>query len=143
MFLTKRAHHGEVFRSHVFGNDAFVLGGPEAVRWIFAGENAMRAMVFEIAVAFIVGTEGVPIRRLAELFETMVKGLFSSLPFDLPLTPFGKAVRARRELDAELGRILDRRRGREEEADRARARPPASGPRPSSGWPSAPTARCT
>jgi cytochrome P450 len=71
----------------------------------------MRGMIFEIAVAFIVGDDGVDKARLAALFGALVAGLFTPIPVDLPFTAFGKAVRARRALDDELGRVIDRRRG--------------------------------
>lgn len=35
----RRRRHGNIFRTHLLGHPTVVLLGPEAVRWIFAGEN--------------------------------------------------------------------------------------------------------
>lgn len=35
----RRARHGDVFRTHLLGSPTVYLIGPEAARWVFAGEN--------------------------------------------------------------------------------------------------------
>jgi cytochrome P450 len=37
--VKRRTQHGPVFRTHLFGNNAVYLSGPEANRWIFSGEG--------------------------------------------------------------------------------------------------------
>jgi retinoid hydroxylase len=77
----------------------------------------MRGLVFEVAVALIMGTDSdVDIRYLSKLFQTWTAGLFA-LPFKLPWTTFGKAVRAGEAMRAEIRRVVVARQQLAEQAD--------------------------
>lgn len=66
----------------------------------------MRGLVFEVAVALIMGTNSdVNIPYLSSLFRTWTAGLFA-LPFKLPWTTFGKAVKAGNDMRAEIRRVI-------------------------------------
>lgn len=177
----RRSAHGPIFRSHILGAPAVFLSGPEANRWIFAGEDrylqnrwsagirqllgpqclamlngeahrarrrllmphfsqqamrdfvptiqgiaaghlarwagaggtltvfpAMQDLVFEVAIALIMGGEQVDRAHLSDLFRVWTAGLFA-VPLDLPVTTFGKARQAGRELIAYLTALVERR----------------------------------
>lgn len=70
---------------------------------------AMQDLVFEIAIALIMGNDGVDRPYLSARFRTWTAGLFTALPLDVPWTTFGKARRAGRELIAALDAIVARR----------------------------------
>jgi retinoid hydroxylase len=69
----RRRRHGDIFRSHVLGEPIVFLLGPEANRWIFAGENkylrnrwhiAGRKLLGEQSVAMLNGAAHLARRRL-------------------------------------------------------------------------------
>lgn len=69
----RRRRHGDVFRSHVMGAPTVFLLGPEANRWIFAGENkylrnrwhfAARKLLGDQSVAMLTGAAHLTRRRL-------------------------------------------------------------------------------
>jgi cytochrome P450 len=69
----RRSRHGNVFRSHVLGAPIVFLLGPEANRWIFAGENkylrnrwpaSTRKLLGEQSVAMLHGAAHLTRRRL-------------------------------------------------------------------------------
>ncbi|WP_083681022.1 cytochrome P450 [Archangium sp. Cb G35] len=171
-FLEERRRlHGDVFRSHVLGEPIVFLVGPEANRWIFAGENkylrnrwhlsarkllgkqsvamingsahldrrrllaphftyatmrhfvpriealvhqhleqwlsakqpfkavdAVRALVFEVAIVLLMGESRVDAAYMSRLFKQWVAGLFSAVPVDIPFTTFGRGVAAEKEM---------------------------------------------
>jgi cytochrome P450 len=180
----RRAKHGNIFRTHLLGSPTIMMFGPEANRWIFAGEDkylqnrwsyairqllgdkcltmlngeehrerrrllmphfsqqamrefvptiqaiterhlaawaaqpgpltvfhAMQELVFEIAIALIMGTDGVDRPYLSERFRIWTAGLFTVLTLDVAWTTFGKARQAGREMIAVLNQIVERRMG--------------------------------
>lgn len=178
----RRRRHGNIFRTHLLGAPTVFLLGPEAVRWIFAGENkylrtrwsagirrllgeqslsmltgeahlerrrmlaphytpaamrdfvprmeslarrhleqwaaqpgelevtsAMRALVFEVIIALLLGDTEVDSARLSRLFQQWNKGMFTLLTLEVPFTTFGRAMEARRGLMAEIEAVVARR----------------------------------
>lgn len=72
----------------------------------------LRGLVFEIAVRILFSDTAVDLGYLSSRFETWVNGFFSLLPVGLavlPLTPFGRALRAREELFAYLDALVEMR----------------------------------
>ncbi len=183
----RRQAHGPIFRTHLLGAPTVILSGPEANRWIFAGEDrylqnrwtygirqllganclamlngeahrerrrllmphfsqqamrefvptiaaiarrhldgwaaqggdlvvfpAMQDLVFEVAIALIMGNEGVDRPYLSARFRTWIAGLFA-VPVDMPFTTFGRALQAGRELIAALSALVDQRRALEQQ----------------------------
>ena len=182
-FLEERRRlHGDVFRSHVLGDPIVFLLGPEANRWIFAGENkylrnrwhlsarkllgkqsvamlngsahlerrrllaphftyaamrhfvpriealvhrhceqwlsgtqpfkavdAMRALVFEVAIVLMMGESRVDPAYMSRLFKQWVAGLFAAVPLEIPFTAFSRGVAAEKEMRAYLGSLVAER----------------------------------
>lgn len=81
-------------------------------RWLVRGELALypeiRALTFEIAAALMMGAHERSEAALLRDFETFAAGLFT-IPADLPITPFGRARRARRRLIAHMHAAIDER----------------------------------
>ncbi|MCY1078106.1 cytochrome P450 [Archangium lansingense] len=184
----RRLLHGDVFRSHVLGDPIVFLLGPEANRWIFAGENkylrnrwhlaarkllgkqsvamlnggdhldrrrllaphftyaamrhfvprieaivqrhceqwlsgtqpfkavdAVRALVFEVAIVLMMGESQVDPAYMSRLFKQWVAGLFAAVPVDLPFTAFGRGVAAEKELRAYIDSLVAEREKRTEQ----------------------------
>lgn len=60
-----------------------------------------RAMAFRISSSLILGVEvEADYRRLSALWADFQKGVLSPLRLNLPITPYGKALRAQQEIDA-------------------------------------------
>ncbi|WP_047862396.1 cytochrome P450 [Archangium gephyra] len=167
----RRRLHGDVFRSHVLGDPIVFMIGPEANRWIFAGENkylrnrwhrsarkllgqqsvamingsahlerrrllaphftyaamrhfvpriealvhrhceqwlsaaqpfkavdAVRALVFEVAIVLLMGESRVDAAYMSRLFKQWAAGLFAAVPLDIPFTTFGRGAAAEKEM---------------------------------------------
>lgn len=82
--------------------------------WAAAGgvtsaADRIRTMAFEIITVFIFGDTQVDIPYLSNLFQQWTGGMFDPLPVELPFTPFGKAMRAKREMTAYLTPIIKQR----------------------------------
>ncbi len=178
----RRLLHGDVFRSHVLGDPIVFLLGPEANRWIFAGENkylsnrwhrsarkllgkqsvamlnggahlerrrllaphftynamrhfvpriealvqrhceqwlsapqpfkaadAVRALVFEVAIVLMMGESRVDAAYMSRLFKQWVAGLFAAVPLELPFTAFSRGVAAEKEMRAYLAPLVAER----------------------------------
>lgn len=77
----------------------------------------MRALVFEVAVELIMGANsGIDLDYLSGLFRTWTAGLFA-LPFKLPWTTFGKAMKAGEAMRAEIRRVILKRQQLAEQPD--------------------------
>lgn len=82
--------------------------------WAESGEvvtliAANQKLVFELIVALLLGDDpGVDIGRLSSLFRRWTAGL-SAVPFNLPWTTYGRALRANRALRDEISAIVRRR----------------------------------
>ncbi|NJK60502.1 MAG: cytochrome P450, partial [Oscillatoriales cyanobacterium SM2_1_8] len=63
----------------------------------FAWYPELRQYTFDVAGALLVGTDAAATTELGHLFETWSGGLFA-VPFNLPWTAFGRALRARDRL---------------------------------------------
>jgi len=90
----------------------------EAGRGPLAVVPRMRALVFEIAAIYLLGDTddlGVSLEDFSRDFDTWVGGLFVAVPLALPLTRFGRAMRARRRLFGVLERLVARRAGERRE----------------------------
>lgn len=69
-----------------------------------------KQFTFEIASTLLMGSApGSEIERLSRLFVTLTEG-FITVPFKRAWTPYGKALRARRELLAFINAAIERRR---------------------------------
>lgn len=182
-FLEERRRlHGDVFRSHVLGDPIVFLLGPEANRWIFAGENkylrnrwhlsarkllgkqsvtmlnggahlerrrllaphftyaamrhfvprieaivqrhceqwlsgtqpfkaveAVRALVFEVAIVLMLGESRVDPAYMSRLFKQWAAGLFAVVPLEIPFTTFSRGVAAEKEMRAYLDSLVAER----------------------------------
>ncbi|GAB4361510.1 MAG: cytochrome P450 [Cyanophyceae cyanobacterium] len=82
-------------------------------RWLglgtFAWYPELRNYTLDIACRLLVGLDGGSAMPLGHWFELWSQGLFS-LPVNLPWTTFGRALKARRMLLAELGNLIAARR---------------------------------
>jgi len=76
--------------------------------------NELRNYTFEIASLIFVGKDSSENTRLVELFEEWVKGLFS-IPINLPFTRFGKSLKCRHQLLAEIEKIIKKRQNNHQE----------------------------
>ncbi len=65
----------------------------------------LRDYTFDVACSLLVSVDHASATPLAQYFETWCKGLFS-LPINLPWTAFGKALKSRQELLAEIEKII-------------------------------------
>jgi cytochrome P450 len=68
--------------------------------------DRIRTMAFEIISVFIFGDTKVDVPYLSNLFQKWTGGMFDPLPMELPFTPFGKAMRAKREMHDYLAPIV-------------------------------------
>lgn len=68
----------------------------------------LRNYTFDIACQLFVGLENGSQTELRYLFETWVQGLFT-IPLSLPWTKFGRALESRKQLLAELEKIIQKR----------------------------------
>jgi cytochrome P450 len=180
--------YGNVFATHVLGAPTVFMIGPEANRWIFAGEDkylqnqwtagirqllgaqslalingeahrerrrlllphfsqdsmrhfvpkiqaiaerhlaqwaeqpqpltifpAMQALVFEIAIALILGDDDVDQPYLSRLFQDWTAGLFTLVPWNVPFTTFGRAMKARTAMFGYVEQLVRRRMQRAEQ----------------------------
>lgn len=71
--------------------------------------DRVRLMAFEIATVFIFGETKVDIPYLNKLFQAWTGGMFDPVPLDVPFTPFGKALRAKKAMLAYLEPIVRQR----------------------------------
>lgn len=72
-----------------------------------------RELTLELAGVLFIGAElGPELTRLTHAFETVARGVAALVPFELPGTALGRAVRARGELVAFLKSLLAERRAR-------------------------------
>ncbi|HAN46025.1 MAG TPA: cytochrome P450 [Cyanobacteria bacterium UBA8156] len=82
-------------------------------RWCAQGAFAwypeLRQYTFDVAGALLVGTDRAATGELGHLFETWSGGLFA-LPFNLPWTAFGQALRARDRLLQYIETMVQQRR---------------------------------
>jgi len=69
----------------------------------------VRTMAFEIITVFIFGDTVIDIPYLSRLFQTWTGGMFDPLPMELPFTPFGKAMLAKKEMLEYLAPIVAKR----------------------------------
>ncbi|EIE23940.1 cytochrome P450 [Coccomyxa subellipsoidea C-169] len=69
--------------------------------------SAARAFAFDIAATVLTGTrfDGDTLVKMREEFDVYADGLFS-LPLNIPGTPYGKAVKARAYIVAEIERLI-------------------------------------
>ncbi len=89
-----------------------------AEQGVLQGRERVRALVFEVALALILGDTPVDAARLGRLFQQWSAGLFTPLPVALPFTPFGRALAARKEMLAYLEeRVAERQRLAEQPKD--------------------------
>ena len=63
---------------------------------------------FDVAANFLLGVSEFPAMR--ELFENYEQGLFSFYPFPLPFTKYGRALKSRQQLLAEIDKIIQKKR---------------------------------
>jgi len=82
------------------------------------GVDIMRALAFEIAARLILGGTEADLPALRRAFEDFVGGLFAPIPWPLPFTAFGRAIKARTELDRHLDRIIETRSSTESTDDK-------------------------
>jgi cytochrome P450 len=82
-------------------------------RWLglgtFAWYPELRNYTLDIACRLLIGLEGGSATPLGHWFEVWTQGLFS-LPINLPWTAFGRALKARTRLLAELDQLIAARR---------------------------------
>jgi cytochrome P450 len=77
----------------------------------------MRALVFEVAVQLILGADsGINIPYLSGLFQQWTAGLFA-LPFKLPWSTFGRALKAGEAMRTEIRRVVQQRQQLAEQPD--------------------------
>ncbi|MCM1985159.1 cytochrome P450 [Lyngbya confervoides] len=76
----------------------------------------LRHLTLEIACQLLVGLENGSQTSLGKNFEGWTAGLFS-LPLPFPWTAFGKALRCRQQLIAEISSIIDHRQSTEDRTD--------------------------
>jgi retinoid hydroxylase len=78
-------------------------------RWLklekFAWYPELRNYTLDIACKLLIGLDNSSTTLLGHEYETWCEGLFS-LPLDLPFTSFGKAIRSRTRLLAEIERLI-------------------------------------
>lgn len=73
----------------------------------FKAVEAVRALVFEVAISLILGdSRGVDAAYLSRLFHQWAAGLFFPVPLDIPRTPFGRAVAAGKEMRACIDSLI-------------------------------------
>jgi len=83
-------------------------------KWIEKGEftwfNEFKQFTFEIASQLLIGANaGDDVERLSKLFTTLTSGLFAIVPFDLPFTTLGKALKARDHLLQHITQVVKQR----------------------------------
>jgi retinoid hydroxylase len=78
-------------------------------RWLKSGTFAwypeLRNYTLDVACKLLIGLDNAENTSLGHYYETWCAGLFS-VPVDLPFTPFGKALRARTQLLAEIETLI-------------------------------------
>ena len=78
-------------------------------RWLelgtFAWYPELRNYTLDVACKLLIGLDNAEETSLGHYYETWCAGLFS-IPVDLPFTPFGKAVRSRTQLLAEIETLI-------------------------------------
>lgn len=73
--------------------------------------DGFKAVTFEIAAEVLLGTSaGAEFEELEQHFDIFNNGIFAPLSLNVPWTPFGRAIRARRALESTLLRMIERRR---------------------------------
>lgn len=90
-------------------------------KWLTMGELTwypeLRNYTFDVACSLLISTENASETPLGEHFETWAKGLFS-IPINLPLTAFGKALKCREKLLQEIEKIIiNRQQENQEKSD--------------------------
>ncbi len=84
-------------------------------RWLQLGQFAwypeLRNYTLDVACKLLIGLDRAQETSLGDRYEIWVQGLFS-IPLDLPFTPFGKAIRSRAQLLAEIETLIRSRQDR-------------------------------
>jgi cytochrome P450 len=75
----------------------------------FKAVEAVRALVFEVAIVLMLGESRVDAAYMSRLFKRWAAGLFSAVPLELPFTTFSRAVAAKKEMRAYLGPLVAER----------------------------------
>ncbi len=113
--LMAQAFQSRTMAGYLAGMEAII--GRYGDRWLQLGEFAwypeLRNLTLDIACKLLVGLEQGAQTPLGKAFETWCDGLFS-IPLNLPWTKFGRAMRARDRLIAEIDQIVAERMQRGE-----------------------------
>jgi cytochrome P450 len=75
----------------------------------FKAVEAVRALVFEVAIVLMLGESRVDAAYMSRLFKRWAAGLFSAVPLELPFSTFSRAVAAKKEMRAYLGPLVAER----------------------------------
>lgn len=77
----------------------------------FTWFDEFKHLTFDIASCLLLGTKpGPEAVRLSQLFTTLTNGLFAINPLPLPITQFGKAIKARDQILEHIAQVVQERR---------------------------------
>ncbi|XP_040953473.1 abscisic acid 8'-hydroxylase 2 isoform X3 [Gossypium hirsutum] len=142
-FANRRRRYGDTFKTHILGCPCVMISSPEAARIVLVtkahlfkptyppskekmiGPQALffhqgayhsrlkKLYAFDVAMISAFGHKrDSEMKGIKQLYQCLEKG-YNSMPLDLPGTPFHKAMKARKQLNETLRRLIQERRGNE------------------------------
>ncbi|KAF5930848.1 hypothetical protein HYC85_031721 [Camellia sinensis] len=106
-FSNRQKRYGDIFKTHILGCPCVMISSPEAAKLVL--------YAFDVAMISAFGnSRDLEMEGIKNLYHALEKG-YNSMPLNLPGTPFHKAMKARKLLNENLRKLIQKKResGRE------------------------------
>ncbi|XP_055962199.1 abscisic acid 8'-hydroxylase 2 isoform X3 [Mercurialis annua] len=138
-FFNRQKRYGDIFKTHILGCPCVMISSPEAAKIVLVTKAHLFKPTYPISKEKMIGPEALFFQQDCFIFSALLEksvhhqyfarnekdqlemeGIehlysclengYNSMPLDLPGTPFYKAMKARKQLNVRLKKLIEKRR---------------------------------